>query len=253
MRKYARMDNDAWLLRCRSWLPPGARRAALAALWLVSACAVGIPLDRLHSAALAATPPRHGASSLAPTQKLPPGNLGQVAAGLHGLFLHDSCTGEFAPQPDTCLHTQRHERSVAFGGKSGTIYDVTLRVRGIFEPTVIEGGETPYQNHPYFKVGGNLRTRDWSHWHIEVSEPPQTYSLNHYPKVSHTIYKVDFEATIAVAAGATVVIRVIDGNDRQIDNGEKGLPDRQQIIEGVVDTPLAGQMVRLDVSRVQAR
>ena len=61
---------------------------------------------------------------------------------------------------------------------------------------------------------------DWSHWHIEVSEPQQTYWLNHYPKFSHTIYKEDFEATIAVAAGATVVVRVIDGNDRQIDNGK---------------------------------
>jgi hypothetical protein len=55
-----------------------------------------------------------------------------------------------------------------------------------------------------------------------------------------------------VAAGATVVVRVIDGNDRQIDNGKAG-PDRQQIIAGVVDQPLAGQMLRLDVSSVKAR
>ena len=247
------MDNDAWLLRCRSWpAPAGARRAALAALWLVSACAVGVPLNRLHSPALAATPPRHGASSLAPTQKLPPGNLGQVAAGIHELFLHDSCTGDFAPQPDTCPTRSAMSGRSRSEGRAAPSTTSPCACADI-EPTVIEGGETPYRNHPYFKVGGNVRTRDWSHWHIEVSEPPQTYSLNHYPKVSHTIYKVDFEATIAVAAGATVVIRVIDGNDRQIDNGEKGLPDRQQIIEGVVDTPLAGQMVRLDVSRVLAR
>ena len=88
---------------------------------------------------------------------------------------------------------------------------------------------------------------DWSHWHIEVSNPKQTYWLNHYPKFSHTIYKEDFEATIPVAAGATVVIRVIDGNDRQIDNGKPG-PDRQQTIAGVADEPRAGQMLRLDVS-----
>jgi hypothetical protein len=139
------------------------------------------------------------------------------------------------------------------GGASGTVYNVTLRVRGIFEPTIVDGGETPYAEHPYFKVGGALKTRDWSHWHIEVSEPKQIYSLNHRPKVSHTIYKEDFEATIAIAAGATVVVRVVDGNNRQIDNAQTGLPDREQIIAGVVDTPRPGQMLRLDVVRVQPR
>lgn len=59
------------------------------------------------------------------------------------------------------------------------------------------------------------------------------------------------EETIAVAAGATVVVRVADGNDRQIDNG-KIAPDRQQIIAGV-DQPLAGQMLRIDVVPVKAR
>jgi hypothetical protein len=89
-------------------------------------------------------------------------------------------------------------------------------------------------------------------WEIDISEPRRTYWLNHYPSVGHTIYKQDFEATVAVAADATVVVRVIDGNDRQIDNGKAG-PDRQQIIAGVVDQPLGGQMLRLDVVRVEAR
>ena len=92
----------------------------------------------------------------------------------------------------------------------------------------------------------------WSQWGIEVSEPKQTYWLNHYPAVGHTIYKEDFEATLTVAAGATIVIRVADGNDRQIDNG-KIVPGRQQIIKGVVDHPLPGQMLRIDVVRVQTR
>ena len=107
--------------------------------------------------------------------------------------------------------------------------------------------------HPYFKVGGTVDAIDWSHWHIEVSEPKQTYWLNHYPKFSHTIYKEDYEVTIPVAAGASVVVRVIDGNDRQIDNGKTTGPDRQQTIAGAADKPLDGQMLRLDVVRVTAR
>lgn len=189
---------------------------------------------------------------MTPAAAVPAEDPKQFAAGFNEFFMHDECTGQYAPQPDTCAHLRKHEKSFTFGGKPGTVYDVTLHVRGIFEPTIIKGGETPYSQHPYFKVGGTVDAVDWSHWHIEVSEPKQTYWLNHYPKFSHTIYKEDFEATIQVAAGATVVVRVIDGNDRQIDNGKTG-PDRQQVIAGVVDKPLAGQMLRLDVVGVKAR
>ena len=178
--------------------------------------------------------------------------LMQVAAGFAQFFLHDNCTAQYPPQSDTCLHDRLHKRSFTFGGKPGTVYDVTLRIRGIFEPTTISGGDTPDPAHPYFKVGGTVSTVDWSQWGIEVSEPKQTYWLNHYPSVGHTIYKEDFEATIAVAAGATVVIRVADGNDRQIDNGKVG-PDRQQIMRGVVDHALAGQMLRIDVVGVKTK
>jgi len=176
----------------------------------------------------------------------------QAAAGFHKFFLHDQCTGQYPPQPDTCLHHRLHVRSFTFGGDSGTVYEVTLRVRGIFEPTTIRGGETPDPAHPYFKVGGTVSTPDWSRWEIEVSQPQQTYWLNHYPSVGHTIYKEDFAATIPVAAGATVTVRVTDGNDRQIDNGKSG-PDRQQTIPGIVDTPQPGQMLSLDVLAVKAQ
>ena len=176
----------------------------------------------------------------------------QAAAGLDKFFLHDDCTAQYPPQPDTCLHTRRHQQSFTFGGKAGTVYDLTLHIRGIFEPTTITGGDTPDSEHPYFKVGGTVSTPDWSQWGIEVSEPKQAYWLNHYPSVGHTIYKEDFEATISVAAGATVVIRVTDGNDRQIDNA-KTAPDRQQIIAGVVEHPLAGQMLRIDVVRLKTK
>lgn len=169
------------------------------------------------------------------------------------MFLHDACTGEYPPQPDTCLHKQLVEKPVTFGGREGVVYDVRLRIRGIVEPTTIAGGETPLAEHPYYQVGGTVRAREWSAWHIEVSNPRQTYWLNHYPQVGHMIYLEDFEATIPIAGGAAVVVRVVDGNDRQIDNNEAGRADRLQIIKGVMDKPLDGQMVRLDAVRVVPR
>lgn len=68
-----------------------------------------------------------------------------------------------------------------FGGRSGVVYDVTLRIRGLFEPTTIVGGNTPDASHPYSVIGGQSRTLDCSRWHIDVSQPTQTYTLNHYP------------------------------------------------------------------------
>lgn len=186
-------------------------------------------------------------------QHLSQGDPAGVVKGLHQLLLHDACTGEFAPQPDTCLHKQLIEQGVTVGGKAGVVYDVRLRVRGLFEPTTIRDGETPDPAHPYYQVGGTIRARDWSAWHIEVSEPKQTYWLNHYPRVGHTIYREDFEITIPMAAGAKVTVRVVDGNDRQMDNAEPGLPDRRQVLPGVTETVLDGQLLRLDVLRVTAR
>lgn len=175
------------------------------------------------------------------------------AAGFQGLFIHDDCIGENTEQPDTCLHLRTHEKSFTFGGKAGTVYDVILRVRALVEPTTIEGGDVPDAAHPYFKIGGQAKRPDYSQWHIDVSMPKQSYTINHYPATSHTIYKEDFEATIPVAAGATVLVQTIDSNDREIDNGARGKPDRQQMIQGVTDAPLAGQVLRLDVTKVKAR
>ena len=176
-----------------------------------------------------------------------------VGAGFDGVFLHDACVAENTAQPDTCLHARNHQKTFVVDGKAGMEYDVTLRVRGLFEPTTMEGGTSSDPAHPYFYTGGRTRTPDYSQWRIDVSSPRQSYTLNNYPSVSHTIYKEDFEATLRVAAGATVTIQAIDGNDRQIDNGAKGRPDRQQVIDGVTPAPLDGQMVRLDVVDIQPR
>jgi hypothetical protein len=175
------------------------------------------------------------------------------AAGFRGLFIHDECTGGNEAQPDTCIHNRVHEKSFTFGGRAGASYDVTLRVRGLFEPTRMEGGAVPDPAKPWFVIGGETKTSDYSQWSIEVSSPAQVYTLNNYPRTSHTIYKEDFQITIPVAAGATVKVRTVDSNDREIDNGAMGKPDRQQVLEGVTPTPLAGQVLRLDVVSVKAR
>lgn len=168
------------------------------------------------------------------------------ASGFHELYLHDECTDD-DPSDDVCAHERVHEVPFTFGGDTNVTYAVKLRIRGLFEPTNLAGGETPYPEHPYFKVGGTVTKTDYSQWQIRVGEPAVIYYLNHYPATGHTIYKEDFEATLEVRGGASVVVRVEDANDRQIDNGYVGLQDRQQTIEGVTDGVVDGQVLRLDV------
>jgi len=85
-----------------------------------------------------------GGVGAAQTQPQAQADLRSAGSGFHELLLHDPCIGDYPPQPDTCLHKQLVEKSFTFGGKRGALYDVRLRVRGLFEPTTIEGGETPY-------------------------------------------------------------------------------------------------------------
>lgn len=175
--------------------------------------------------------------------------LEELASALDEFFLHDPCTGEQA-QSDTCTHEQKIERRLTLGGDPTATYRVQVRVRGLFEPTHLTGATTPLADHPYFVIGGTVEATDYSQWHIEVEKPHEVYTLNHYPQTSHTIYQEDFEAELIVRGGAEVVVRVLDANDRQIDNATEGLPDRRQLIEGVTDEVLDGQMLRLDVLSV---
>ncbi len=48
-----------------------------------------------------------------------------------------------------------------------------LWIRGIFEPTIIKGGETPYPEHPYFRVGGTVDARV-----VDDPRPGQMLSLD---------------------------------------------------------------------------
>src|SRR5215831_15934266 len=106
----------------------------------------------------------HSEQVSVPAPAISSGDPMQVAAGFAQFFLHDNCTAQYPPQPDTCLHDRLHQQSFTLGGKPGTVYDVTLRIRGIFEPTTIAGGDTPDPAHPYFKAGGTVSTADWSQW-----------------------------------------------------------------------------------------
>lgn len=184
----------------------------------------------------------------------------QFAKELNMLFVDVPCTSDTrAPlaQMATCQHppnTQHIEKPTTFGGKPGTTYDVTLRVRGIWEPTSIMNGMRPSMDLP-FTIGGKITggsgssndAVNYQQYYITVSEPKQQYWLNDYRYVAHDIHKEDYQASIKVGGGATVTVVMNDGNDHEIANWTK---DYFMDVPPYDKAPSLGQSLRLDVVKV---
>ena len=191
------------------------------------------------------------------------GNTGGVdpltfASELDGLFIDVPCQEPTpVPLPDeaTCDHptgTQRIEESVVFGGEAATTYSLTLRVRGIWEPTFISGGEAPDAELP-FKIGGEVaegNAIDYQQFFITVSDPAETYWLNDYQYTAHDIHKADYEITIPVVGGASVTVVMNDGNERQIANYPEEIFDDLPPYD---QEPTKGQLLQLQVVSVSAQ
>jgi len=184
---------------------------------------------------------------------------GDLARELDGLFLDVPCASD-TPTPlaqgATCLHpgsTQHIERAIQLPGRAGDVYDLTLRVRGIWEPTSIASGMR--RKDAPFTTGGEVASGDgmpinYQQYFIRVSKPAQTYWLNDYGYVAHDIHREDYDAIVRVDGAATVTIVMNDGNDHQIANWTR---DYFAGLAPYADAPSTGQSLRLDVRSVIAR
>jgi len=185
-----------------------------------------------------------------------------VAQGLDGLRVDDPCTGT----PDlsngaVCDHVEltnggfKSAKDVAIGGTAGTTYDVTLRIRGIVEPTQIDGGMRldtttfKYQNMTWrkvpFTIGGTVNRGDYSQWRITVASPKQEYFLNDYQTVGHYIFALDYQVTIQVAANSKITLSGTDTNEREIVNYEK------YTIDGIPGSMNYGQFIQCNLVSVK--
>ena len=190
------------------------------------------------------------------------GSLSEIAQGLDGLRVDDPCTGT----PDTsngavCNHVVltnggfKSAKDVTITGTTGTTYDVTLRIRGIVEPTQIDGGMRTdtstfkYQNMTWrkvpFTIGGTVNRGDYSQWRITVANPKQEYYLNDYQTVGHYIFALDYEVTIPIAANSKVTLDGTDTNEREIVNYEK------YTVEGIPGSMNYGQFIQCNLVSVK--
>ncbi len=219
---------------------------ALALSPLTFACGAAPKADAaapLAPASAAATPVAPAATA-----------AGDPGASLRGLRLELPCKGEKFEKGEECHWDQslaqtadpawklKLERAVAFGGKPGTLYDVTLRVRGVVEPKNFSDGDVKAE---HFQSAGTPVTDHYNFYDIEVSEPHAVFTVNrNVEKVGHFVFALDYQVTIPIRGGAQVKLGAYDSNDIAIANHKSlSLPE-------VAPTPFDGQFFQIDVVSV---
>jgi hypothetical protein len=110
------------------------------------------------------------------------------------------------------------DRMVTFGGRAGTVYQVTIRFRGVVEPRIYLGG---MGTTDHFRIGGMPRQPSgFNSYSLTVSAPARTYFVNADDGAgeSRAVFPLDHQKTIAISGGATVRLQVEDPDCSQVRN-----------------------------------
>jgi len=177
--------------------------------------------------------------------------------GLGGLRLEVPCADHF--NHDTECHWDRSllqsqdpawklKREIVrtFAGRPGTLYSVTLHVRGVVEPKNFTGGAVQFD---HFQTGGDPVKNDYNFYRLSVAEPNAVYTFNrNEEKVGHYTFPIDYSVTIPIRGGTTVTMGAYDSNDVAIANHQGN------VVPGVPPFPAAfdGQFFDIAVVKVAA-
>ena len=183
------------------------------------------------------------------------GGMAMMGATFPSLRVDDGCGNLLGG--NVCLHaTKANDDGTSFtkmatatmGGVAGTMYQVKILVRGVVEPTHIQGGTvgTPAQ----FLTGGNryadgTNESTYQQWRLTTSIPNQHYYLNVFTQgLSHVVDVINYPQTIPIGGGSTVTLDVYDGNAHEISNTVNKPP---LSIDGIPGSVTSGQFVQIDV------
>ena len=177
----------------------------------------------------------------------------QLACVENDVTLPELC-GSVADRKTKCPATGKViERVLTLGGAPGTLYNVTLRLRGVVEPRTYVGGKDA-GDHVYIGGAGQLPS-NYDTFSITVSAPAQTFFLNADTKPeSYRVLTLDHQKTIIVEGGAKVTLRVIDPDCAMVRNCQSftSATCSPYVIADVPPAPKGfdGQFVQLDVVKV---
>jgi hypothetical protein len=155
---------------------------------------------------------------------------------------------------------EKVEKKVVFGGDPAVTYEMKLQVRGLVEPRGYTGGALQDPSIVWLYVGGMPGgpgdDNRYGSYSVSVSDPKQVYYLNRdhmmilkNPALNHSLFKLDYVATIKVKGGATVsLINADTAGSGMIRNHEK------HVVPGVptelLPQPWDGQFLYFEVDSV---
>lgn len=214
-----------------------------------------------------------------------PPDLRSVAAVLDGYVMKQPCVSQSGTracrthpagacpvnQDPLLVGARPTDDTLSFGGMSGTLYDVTLHVQGIVESKVYRGGADASElvTDGFLKAGtvDNQRNQA-SAFGLQVTSPIGFYFFNSLGRESmrHSVFAVDFEATIGIMGGTPLQAFVADPNCEALRNcGDPDVPSEctpvdvpnlEPKIRATLGTSAAdydGQFVGFAVKSVTAR
>jgi len=141
-------------------------------------------------------------------------------------------------------------RMVAFGGRAGAPYDVSIRVRGVVEPKAYTGGR---DGGDHFYVGGQPTSTGYNVLRLTVSSPPQVFYLNsdQGDGESHRVFTVDYTKTIRINGGAGLTLEVGDTDCAVVRNCQSFATSActPLVVAGIPPAPMGfnGQFLQFDV------
>jgi hypothetical protein len=174
-----------------------------------------------------------------------------VAAGLSGLRWELPCGADLGGH--VCAATTATSMTT-LKGEAGKTYNVTLRFRGVVEQRTYTGGAID----GYWVAGAPAQTSGdaFNIYQLGVSSPAQTFYLNAGMSSIYRCFVIDYQETIAMAAGATVTLTADAVDGHEIENLDMTTdPANPIIVPGVPPAPAAynGQFIQMDVLSVVAQ
>jgi hypothetical protein len=172
------------------------------------------------------------------------GGMNEVASVLDGYVMKQPCLESSGPRacrthpPGACPANQEPafagakptDDTLALGGRAGTLYDVTLHVQGIVESKAYRGGVDASEllTNGFLTAGtiDNVKNQH-SAFAMRVTAPTGVYFFNSLGReaVRHSVFAVDYEATITIGGGTPFELWVTDPNCEALKNcGDPDVP-----------------------------
>jgi hypothetical protein len=145
-------------------------------------------------------------------------------------------------QPYLTLGMHNRDEHVKFGGTPGTVYQVTIRVRGIVEPKHYTGGVKDAAHEGFYTGGAPSQSGNYNVYLLKTSGmQAQSYFLNSLnQQEAHFTYAIDYTVTIPIEGGADMWFLSDDSNCSAIKNCDTSSVDKPGNQPGCKPITLAG-------------